>query len=165
VLIAVDGSALDLVVCDRAHRLFGDDAEYVVVNVLEDPIVFATTPMGEGLSMTVTPAAWTAVDSEDVAERARHLADEAAERAGLPHAEPVGVVGRPADVIVRAAQEHEADVIVLGTHDRGWIDRWLDPSVSKAVTHASTVPVLLVRAPHPPTEVDPADAAGAEKED
>jgi nucleotide-binding universal stress UspA family protein len=152
VLIAVDGSALDLIVCDRAHRLFGDDAQYVVVNVLEDPIMFATTPLGEGLSMTVTPAAWTTTDGEEVADHARHVADDAAERSHLPHAEPVGVVGHPADVIVAAADEHAADVIVLGTHDRGWLDRWLDPSVSKAVTHASTVPVLLVREPHPESD-------------
>jgi nucleotide-binding universal stress UspA family protein len=149
VLIAVDGSALDLIVCDRAHRLFGDAAQYVVVNVLEDPIMFATTPLGEGLSMPVTPTAWTAGNPDEVADQARHVADDAAERSGLPDAEPVGVVGHPADVIVHAAEEHAADVIVLGTHDRGWLDRWLDPSVSKAVTHAATVPVLLVREAHP----------------
>jgi nucleotide-binding universal stress UspA family protein len=149
VLIAVDGSKLDLVVAERARHLFGDDAHYVVVNVREDPITFATVPVAEGYSATVPPAAWVDLaDDPDAASRdARGVADDIVDRTGIPDAEPLGEVGAPAHVILRAAEAHSVDVIVLGSHDRNWIDRWLDPSVSRAITHSSTVPVLLVRDP------------------
>lgn len=156
VLIAVDGSELDLVVAERARRLFGDGAHYVLVNVRADPIMFATVPVAQGLTATVPPGAWIDLEDEPGAatRRARDVADEIADRAGIPDAEPLGEVGEPADVILRAADEHAVDVIAIGTHDRSWVERLLDPSVSRAVTHSSTVPVLVVR------DADTASRAG-----
>lgn len=53
-------------------------------------------------------------------------------------------VGQPSPVILESATEHNADLIVMGTHQRhGW-RRALLGSVSDGVLHGSTCPVLAV---------------------
>jgi nucleotide-binding universal stress UspA family protein/predicted transcriptional regulator len=55
-------------------------------------------------------------------------------------------VGRPAAQILEAAQAHEADVIVMGTHGRSGPARWLLGSVADEVVRHADRPVLLVSA-------------------
>jgi nucleotide-binding universal stress UspA family protein len=56
------------------------------------------------------------------------------------------VPGRPAAEIVRYAQEHGADLIVMGTHGYGTVRRFLIGSVADQVLRQATCPVLVV--PH-----------------
>ncbi len=53
--------------------------------------------------------------------------------------------GSPSREIVRYAEESGCDLIVMGTHGRGGIDRLLLGSVAERVVRASEVPVLTVR--------------------
>jgi nucleotide-binding universal stress UspA family protein len=65
----------------------------------------------------------------------------------LPHDVPSTaevVSGNPADAIVRRADELGADLIVVGSHRRGPIDRLLVGSVSEAIVRSATSPVLVV---------------------
>ena len=52
--------------------------------------------------------------------------------------------GEPGDSILAAAEAEKADLIVVGTRRRGTVGRLLG-SVSDAVVHRATVPVLVVR--------------------
>ncbi|OAG92994.1 hypothetical protein AYW79_12710 [Ferroacidibacillus organovorans] len=54
-------------------------------------------------------------------------------------------VGYPATVICEIAKERSADLIVMGSHGRGTLDRLLIGSVSHGVLNRSHVPVLVVR--------------------
>ena len=53
-------------------------------------------------------------------------------------------VGSPWDGICRAAVEHDADLIVIGSHGYGTMDRLLGTTAAKVVNHADR-PVLVVR--------------------
>lgn len=44
-----------------------------------------------------------------------------------------------------AAGEHDADVIVVGSHERGWWSKLLSSSVTDDVLDASTIPALVVK--------------------
>jgi nucleotide-binding universal stress UspA family protein len=55
------------------------------------------------------------------------------------------VDGRPATVILEAAQQHQATVIVLGSHGRRGVRRLFLGSVAEEVVRGSDVPVLVVR--------------------
>ena len=55
------------------------------------------------------------------------------------------VDGSPAQRIVQEAEDAGCDVIVMGTHGRGGIDRLLLGSVAERVVRTSPVPVLTVR--------------------
>ncbi|MES4786478.1 MAG: universal stress protein, partial [Nitrospiraceae bacterium] len=55
--------------------------------------------------------------------------------------------GTPADVILEAAQEQHADLIIMGTHGRRGVSRLLFGSVTEAVLRRSPSPVLTVKSP------------------
>jgi nucleotide-binding universal stress UspA family protein len=65
---------------------------------------------------------------------------------GSPPATQAVVVGRPPAEIVRYAEGHAADVIVMGTHGYGAVKRFLLGSVADQVVRQATCPVLVV--PH-----------------
>lgn len=67
-----------------------------------------------------------------------------AESEGVP-VETVQRSGSPSREIVRYAEEESCDLIVMGTHGRGGLDRLLLGSVAERVVRSSSVPVLTVR--------------------
>ena len=64
--------------------------------------------------------------------------------AKLPYKRHI-IVGNPADVIVHFAQEHGIGQIVIGTHGRGKVGKFLLGSVANKVVHLSEVPVLMIK--------------------
>lgn len=56
------------------------------------------------------------------------------------------VEGYPADEILRYAADHEIDLILMVTHGRSGIRRWLLGSVADKVLQTSWLPIFLVRA-------------------
>jgi nucleotide-binding universal stress UspA family protein len=62
----------------------------------------------------------------------------------------VGVrFGRPAEEILAFAGEVDADLIVMSTHGRSGISRWVFGSVTDRVLHGALCPLLLVRTESP----------------
>jgi nucleotide-binding universal stress UspA family protein len=59
-------------------------------------------------------------------------------------ADYVEAVGHPAEAIVDVATERGADLIVVGTHEPGFVQRLLGSSVSDAVAHKARCDVLIV---------------------
>ena len=77
-----------------------------------------------------------------------------------PHIEQVVMVGDEADEILVAAEERDADLIILGSRGLHAPRRFLVGSVSTKVTTHAHCPVLVV---HPKSvEASPAEAAAAE---
>jgi nucleotide-binding universal stress UspA family protein len=148
VLIAVDDTDASVNAVRVAHSLFGPAAEYLVVNVAQhlggQPIGYAYS-----LSMPIMETPEVAMDEyadalEMAAHQAEGVATQTAETAGVT--DPVvGEVGDPASAIMDAATEHEADVIVVGSHERSWFSRLLNASVSETLVKRADVPVLVVK--------------------
>jgi nucleotide-binding universal stress UspA family protein len=67
------------------------------------------------------------------------------------------VEGRPAVRIVDYAAARGVDLIVLGTHGRTGVDRYLLGSVAERVVRLAGVPVLVVPVPADGTDADAAD--------
>lgn len=53
-------------------------------------------------------------------------------------------LGSPWDAICRAAREHDADLVVIGSHGYGALDRVLGTTAAKVVNHADRS-VMIVR--------------------
>lgn len=58
-------------------------------------------------------------------------------------------VGDPSEELVRAADDLDADLVVLGTRGRTGVDRMVWGSVAETVLHRSRRPVVVVRDPQP----------------
>jgi nucleotide-binding universal stress UspA family protein len=82
-----------------------------------------------------------------------HLSD-LAERLGKDgvQATPIVKIGVPIDEIEQAIDEHEIDVVVMGTHGRTGIRHLIAGSVAERVVRMSKVPVLTIRQPNPSLE-------------
>lgn len=60
-----------------------------------------------------------------------------------------GVAGHPAEEIIRFASENNIDLILMATHGRSGVKRWVLGSVADKVLPAAEVPIWLVRAAIP----------------
>jgi nucleotide-binding universal stress UspA family protein len=67
-------------------------------------------------------------------------------RVALPSIEGLLVQGDPRDSIVKAASDVRADLIVMGTHGRGRVSRFLLGSVAESIVRRAPCSVLTVRA-------------------
>ena len=57
------------------------------------------------------------------------------------------IEGKVADSLADYAVNHEVDLIVMASHGRSEVSRWVMGSVAEKMVRSSCVPVLLVRAP------------------
>ena len=82
----------------------------------------------------------------DESELAAH-----AEIAGLDEAEILAAEGFPATAICQAADDHDVDLVVVGSHDKGVLRRLFDPSVAQTVVQETYRPILVVSGTPPDT--------------
>lgn len=68
-----------------------------------------------------------------------------ARAAGIDPAATAVVRGTPHRTILEYADEHGIDLVVMGTHGRTGLDRYLLGSVTEKIVRLSDVPVLTVR--------------------
>jgi nucleotide-binding universal stress UspA family protein len=57
------------------------------------------------------------------------------------------VKGNEAESIADYAKKNEVDLIIIATHGRSGVSRWVWGSVADRVLRSSCVPVLMIRAP------------------
>jgi nucleotide-binding universal stress UspA family protein len=145
VLTPIDGSARALHAVPWAARLAGPGGKVVLLRVVPSQPAYAETLVtlaggGEDGVKRIQDA-WTATANADL--------DEAAQLATGSDAtvERSVVAGEPDEEIVAGAGRLGADMIAMASHGRGAIGRAIFGSVADRVARASTVPVLLLRAP------------------
>lgn len=56
------------------------------------------------------------------------------------------LTGRVADSLVDFAEKNDCDLMLIATHGRSGVRRWVRGSIADKILHSSTVPVLIVRA-------------------
>lgn len=110
-----------------------------------------------GVPLHLLHVAWPAGDPH----AAEALARQATALGGEVRVVTATEVGMPAaPVIVRYAQQHGADLLVMGTHGRTGVSRALIGSVAERVVRTAPCPVLTVRR-EPAAAVAPGAAAAA----
>ena len=55
--------------------------------------------------------------------------------------------GKPADMLADYATQNEVDLILIASHGRSGVSRWVLGSVADRIVRNSCVPVMMVRAP------------------
>ena len=74
-------------------------------------------------------------------------------------------IGSPAKIILHVASEIHADMILVGTHSRTGVRRWVLGSVSENVARHAPCPVLIIRETHYESEAEEEQAAEGEAAD
>jgi len=139
VLLALDESVASFRAAREGARLFRPDAEFLVINVARLPAPWL--PVGGFGVVSLPPPAW---DAEELARFTEADLQQRAEEAGANPTEILTRLGDPVACICAAAEEHDVDVVVVGGHDKGFLTRLFDPSVSAGVVRSTHRPVLVV---------------------
>ena len=107
------------------------------------PVAVAEDPYVPGDA--IGPAAPAIVPVPDRAEASRELMEARDALAGRNlHAEYQATVGDAAQGIIEVAEKQEADLIVVGTREPGFLDRVLGGDVSETVSRRAHRDVLIV---------------------
>lgn len=138
ILIPIDGSELSMNAVRYAAGqpvLFGDNPEI--------HIFYAQVPASSRILSVSDPETM----DDFYREEAKNVFEDIVAKCG---AMPDNVsfdygIGEPADTIVKAADDFQADFVVMGTHGRGAIDSLLFGSVANEVVHHSHRPILMIR--------------------
>lgn len=147
ILIAYDGSDYAKEAIKQAGEQLRHGRRAIVLTVWQPyALGFVGAPV-------VAPVAL----EEDIDRKAREAAKEGARlarRAGFD-AEPLVEQGDPVwQRIVESAEEHDADILVMGSHGRTGISRLLLGSVASAAASHTDRPVLIAHIAAQPTPDD-----------
>jgi nucleotide-binding universal stress UspA family protein len=139
IAVALDGS-------DAAHEAFtvalqlarSEHAQLGIISVVDPIMVAGTAPPSPATSIVIC----------DMERDTRRLVTEAVERAHSAGVIASGQArnGVPPFEVLGYAQRFGADLIVMGTHGRRGMTRFLLGSVAEVVLRESHVPVLVVHA-------------------
>ncbi|HEY2797053.1 MAG TPA: universal stress protein [Thermoanaerobaculia bacterium] len=141
ILVATDFSGASRPAFRRAVELAKANSAALWITHVAVPSV-PSSPNGY-----VLPRVYDEMDAAIRADATKHL------RHLLATAQKAGVRGRtlllrgaPHEALGKSAREHRADLIVLGTHGRTGLARFLIGSVASRVVATAPCPVLTVRA-------------------
>jgi nucleotide-binding universal stress UspA family protein len=144
ILVAVDETDASRRAARFVEGFFdADDVSIVAVNVARVPVAWVP-PMPYG-----TVYGWPFDRSEagiyDEAVAHEQAEAEAIAAAQAPQDATIEVVfGEAVEAIERAADDENADLIVVGTNDKGFLQRLFGGSVAQRLARESTRPVLVV---------------------
>ena len=145
ILVPLDGSSLSesaLPVAEELARSFGNPL--VLVRTAEMPRVPAALP---GAPVVITGAEEAVL--EETNTYLKHIQQQAISRGMRVSIE--STTGIPAWFIGECAQAHHAGLVVMASHGRSGMGRWLLGSVAQNLLREVEAPVLLVRFQPPPT--------------
>jgi nucleotide-binding universal stress UspA family protein len=133
----------------------GHDARIVILHVIERIPPYAEVYTGITYEMERKRQEQTV---EELKKHLQGFCKKAETQIGPPCVELVSKIlvplGHPPDEILNAADEESCDVIVLGTHGKGFLAHTFLGSVSKAVLHRTRKPVFIIPLPSEKTSID-----------
>ncbi|MFB6206278.1 MAG: universal stress protein [Haloglomus sp.] len=148
ILVPTDGSAGSERIVEHAATLADKHGAIIHLLYVVNTASFANLPMESSFESVET---MLEEEGETALEDAEATVDQVA-----PDVEVQRVIreGSPAAEIVEYAASTGCDLITMGTHGRGGINRLLLGSVAERVVRKSAVPVLTVRVGEVPGETE-----------
>lgn len=148
VLVPLDGSELAEMALPHAQQLVGKEGKITLLSVVYnvDPPVYDFYPVRPMAPIGATSTYENVID--EMVEQARQYLQSTAKK--LREGKTVGTVeleiyrGEPAETIVKVAEEINVDSIVICTHGRTGVNRWLFGSVTNKVLTAAPCPVYVI---------------------
>lgn len=148
ILVPVDGSDLSFKAADYAiHLAKADNAEITALNVVED------IKQGGAIGLQAKYGNVSLVDAfrkvrKDSAEQWMNKISQEAKSQGVTFKSEIiddEDATSEAGVITGYAQQHNVDLIVIGSKGRSKLDRLLTGGVTNSVVNSAKTPVLVVR--------------------
>lgn len=143
IVVGYDGSDPAKRALERAGTLAEKLGSKLVVTSVAEPVAVAEDPYVPGDAIGLAAPAIVPVPDRAEASRELKEAREVLEARNLD-VQYVATVGDAAQGIIEVADKHEADLIVVGTREPGFVDRVLGGDVSETVSRRAHRDVLIV---------------------
>ncbi len=147
ILIALDYDPSAQKVADAGFSMAkAMNAEVVLLHVISDPVYYASTEyspiMGLTDSLGVDPLKFDGIDR--LREVSQHFLDKIKHHLGDETIVTVIKEGEFADSILKTARDKHADIIVLGSHSRKWLEHIVMGSVANDVLRQTSIPLFII---------------------
>jgi nucleotide-binding universal stress UspA family protein len=145
ILIAVDESEASRRAASFVEGFFHtDDVQITAVNVARVPTEWLPpAPYGGVYAWPSAPTA-DRTDVEEALTREQERGEAVASAQAPRGADVEAVFGETVEAITRAAEDVNADLIVVGSNDKGFLERLFSGSVSEKLARQAPCPVLVV---------------------
>jgi nucleotide-binding universal stress UspA family protein len=147
ILLPVDGSPFSETIFPYIEELTRDtNAEVILLEVSEPPIVpsYGTRPINPTWEK-YRDSIWTELQQQ-ASEYLEEMKSDLVKRGWKIKSQIVkGEVGEVAQSIMQVAEKEKIDLVVIATHGRTGVSRWVYGSVANRIVEESLQPVLLIR--------------------
>ena len=144
-LVPLDGSELAECVLPQVEAITtGCQVSTVVFVRVAEPLEI---PRGEA-RIAFTEEQWRELEENRTRDAHKYL-EQLVQRLDFKGAqlETKVLFGKAADTLADYADGNDFDLIIIATHGRSGVSRWVWGSVAERILHSACVPVLMVRAP------------------
>jgi nucleotide-binding universal stress UspA family protein len=144
IMVPLDGSELAECVLPHVEAIANGIPvkELVILRVVEPERFYAVA------DSPIDPNLASAREAEGK-KRAEDYLAEVVNRLDLPGLtiKTKAIVGRVAESLVDYCVDERVDLIIIATHGRSGVTRWVRGSVADKILRSSKIPVLMIRAP------------------
>jgi len=122
------------------------NAEVILLHVITDPVFYSTSGyspiMGFRGYIDMSPMQLDSIDG--LKNASLQYLDKSKQHLGDKTIQTIVKEGDFADSILETAKELHADIIVVGSHSRKWLENILMGSVTEKVLHHTSIPLFIV---------------------
>ena len=151
ILVPLDGSELAECVLPHVKVISeGCDVPGIVLVRIVEPVHLPAGTASDGMSIYTRQDAEKAReqdDSRNKIEAEEYLKQISGKIGYVSNLQTEVIMGRAAESITEYAEKNSVDLIIMATHGRSGVSRWVFGSTADKVMRSSSVPVLLIRAP------------------
>jgi nucleotide-binding universal stress UspA family protein len=147
VLIALDYDPTAQKVAEAGYTLAKTmNAEVILLHVITDPVYYASTEYSPimGLSGSIDMSPMQLDSAEGLKNASQHFLDKSKNHLGDKTIQTCIEEGDFGESILKAASDLKADIIVMGSHSRKWLEEIVMGSVTEKVLHHTQIPLFII---------------------
>jgi len=146
IMVPLDGSKLAECVFPHLETIVkGSKSAKVIIVQAVEPL---SIPYGRGMSQFTSLEEVEAFGTHQKVEAEKYLKETLArlKKMGV-NAKADVIHGKASEALTDYATKHDADLVIIATHGRSGVSRWVWGSVADRLVRSVSAPVLMVRAP------------------
>ena len=120
--------------------------EVALLHVISDPVYYSSVEyspiMGFSGYMELDPIQLESIDG--LIKASQVFLDKSKEHLGDGTIKTLVKEGDLAETILKTAKSEHADVIIMGSHSRKWLENMVMGSVTEKVLHHTSIPLLII---------------------
>lgn len=145
ILIALDYGPTSKEVADKGYVLAKDmNAEIILLHVAMDVPYYSSLGYSPVMGYSGLMNLDDMVSDDELKRKALEFLDKSKAYMNDEAIQTIVKQGETSEMIIEAAKEMAADIIVIGSHSRKWLDKILMGSVAEEVLNHSTTPLFIV---------------------